>query len=149
MNVQSVLSNKCFGMDVQRVVVEFYVSERNNIFAIFGGYKYDFATKNKNDTTRWVCRVRTCYASILTDNKHPNYQVIKFKRHVCRFDPSITCNLVKYKKLEPPYSFLDNLQYSHRLSVLYSEGIFRNVLQTTAENDEVSQFLYFLRTIAS
>lgn len=128
-------------MDVQRVV-EFYVSERKNIFAIFGGYKYDFVNKNKNNTTRWVCRVRTCYASIITDNKHSNYQVIKFKRHVCRFDPRVADNLKQYRKLEPPYSFLNHLQSSHSLPASYSAGLNRNLLQGVAENDEVSQFSY-------
>lgn len=128
-------------MDVQ-TVVEFFVSKRKNIFAIYGGYKYHFVNKNKNNTTRWVCRVRTCHASILTDNKDPHYQVIKFKRHLCSIDPRIADKLVKYRKLEPPYSFLNNLQSSHSLPTSYSEDINRNVLQEVAEKDQVSQFSY-------
>lgn len=128
-------------MDVQRAA-EFYVSERNTIFAVYGGYKYYFVNKNKNNTTRWVCRARTCHASILTDNKHPNYQIIKSKRHVCSIDSSIEDKLVKCTKLEPPFSFLNNLQFSHSLSTSYYEDIDRNVLQEVVVNAEVSQFSY-------
>ena len=135
--------------------VKFYLSKRMNIFAVYAGYKYYFVNKNKNNTARWVCSVRECHACILTDNNSPNYKVIKCRKHVCRADPFLTSKLVKSKsrELEPPHSFLENLQSSHSLSISLppsftgnSSKSNRNVFQEVTEDGEVSLFYLLMQS---
>lgn len=114
---------------------EFYKSPKGKFLAVYRGYKYYFASKSRvRSTSRWVCCVKYCYASISTADTDTYYRIVRFAEHKCTKNSLMLAKtLKKYtKRLEPPYSFISRL--GSNVSSSFSEIENKTPFQKLLEN---------------